>query len=49
MSTKDARNCVVEEVLPNKNWKDRYSDIRLDAEEAQILSDKWDMYLEKNQ
>ena len=38
----------LEEVLPNKNWKDRYSDIRLDADEAQILNDKWDMYLEKN-
>lgn len=38
----------LEEVLPNKNWKDHYSDIRLDVDEAQILSDKWDMYLEKN-
>lgn len=38
----------LEELLPNKNWKDRYSDIRLDADEAQILSDKWNMYLEEN-
>lgn len=38
----------LENVLPNKNWKDRYSDILLDYDEAQILNDKWEMLLQSN-
>lgn len=38
----------LEEILPDKNWKDRYSHILLNADEALKLSDKWESFLERN-
>lgn len=36
---------VLEKVLPNKNWKDRYDCIVLDFDEAQILDDTWELFM----
>ena len=38
----------LEQVLPNKNWKDRYDHIVLDIDEAQILDDTWNLFMKTN-
>lgn len=37
-----------DEILPDKDWKDHYSHVLLNADEALILSDRWESFLKKN-
>lgn len=38
----------LEESLPNINWKDRHCSILLEANDAEIFNDRWEMFLQAN-